>query len=226
MLLTKEELEVLDGMNCYENTLNLTKTEMDGEEEVYINNSDYWNTSFNKWFVDYFKERIYKFKINDKTTLYIFDNSDQNIYCDRYELLKKIFANYDIYDSESFDEVVVSLQDEIYKMKPSQREIELLEKIHVYDNLYDLAEEWHNEEHLEEYISHFGNLEYKFEDWFFDNEPKCKEIRSMYLYIDSDNMFIPDKKIDITNRLTDIFVKYNIYDMNEFEEFKNKYVGE
>lgn len=224
MLFTKEEIEILNDMNCYEDALKLTEREIDGEEETYINNSDYWNMSLKEWFIDYLNERIYTMALKDGKELYIFDNSDDDIYCDRKLLLKRLFDNYEITNSEDFDEVVVKLEDEFNLQVPTKQEKDLLKKVYGYDLIFDLAERWKKEADLEEYISYFGNLKYKFEDWFFDNEVQCEEIKSIYLYIDIIDMFIPEKRKEILNQILNIFNKYNIYNADDLKQFKNKYL--
>lgn len=227
MLFTKKEIEILNDMNCYENKEKLVKSEIDLDNlSTYTMNDKYWNKSLNEWFIDYFEERIYSMVLYDDTKLYFFDNSDDDIDCDRYDLIDKLFDNYEIETSEDFDEVVVKLEDEFNLQVPTKQEKDLLKKVYGYDLIFDLAERWKKEADLEEYISYFGNLKYKFEDWFFDNEVQCEEIKSIYLYIDIIDMFIPEKRKEILNQILNIFNKYNIYNADDLKQFKNKYLEE
>lgn len=229
MLFKEKELEVLENVNCYKDKLSLTKSEIDYDEmDVYTNNNDYWDISLCDWFTDFLNERIYTITLKNGKELYFFDNSNQEIDCDVEELLNKLFDNYDIQDPGSFDEVIVDLQDQFRKIELNKADIELLKRVYAYNDLYDLAEKHGNEEYLEEYIASFSNLSMKFEDWFFDNEPRCTDFNciTFYLYVDLDKMFYPKDKLEIINRLKELFNMHNITDYKDFEEFKNKYVEE
>lgn len=223
MLFTKEEIEILNDMNCYENKEKLVKKEIDLDYlNTYTMNEQYWNKTVIDFFVEYMQERIYLMD----NGLCIFDNSNDDIYCDRELLLKRLFDNYEIKTSEDFDEIIIKLEDEFNLQVPTKQEKDLLKKIYGYDLIFDLAERWAKKADLEEYISYFGNLKYKFEDWFFDNEVQCEEIKSIYLYIDLVDMFIPEKRKEILNKIINIFNKYNIYEEDNLKEFKNKYLEE
>lgn len=223
MLFTKTEIDAMDDLRCYESKEDLVRNEIDDDEKDMYIQSDYnWDTSLNEWFLDNLKQRIFEVEINKDQILYVFDNVGDDIDCNIEELINKIFDNYDIQDQSSFEEVIVDIQDRFYQKKLSYEEKELLKNVHVYDDLYDLAEEYYTEEDLEEYISHFGNLEYKFEDWFFDDTTKCYECNGLYLYIDSNDMFIPEKKRKMQKQIDEIFDKYTIYTIDTIVDLKKQ----
>lgn len=224
MLFTKNELEILNDMNCYENKEKLAKKEINLDNlNTYTMNDKYWNKSIIDFFIDYMQERIY---VMDNG-LYIFDNSDDDIDCDRKILLKRIFENYDIKNSEDFDEIVVKLEDEFENNGLSDKDKEILKQVFMYDDSYDLAKEWHRPRDIENYVNSFDNFKDKFDNWFIKQEDKCVIfIPYIYAYINLEDMAYEDKRNKIINRIADIIEQYDVSDADEYNEFIKKYVEE
>lgn len=228
MLFTKKEIEILNDMNCYENKEKLVKSEIDLDNlSTYTMNDKYWNKSLNEWFIDYFEERIYSMVLYDDTKLYFFDNSDDDIDCDRYKLIDKLFDNYEITTSEDFDEVIIKLEDESENNCLSDEDKEILRQVFMYDDSYDLAKEWHGPKDIRNYASSFNNFKDKFDNWFIKQEDKCVIfLPYIYAYINLEDMTYEDKRDKIINRIADIIDRYDVSDADEYNEFIKKYVEE
>lgn len=227
MLFTKNELEILNDMNCYENKEKLVKSEIDLDNlSTYTMNDKYWNKSLNEWFIDYFEERIYSMVLYDDTKLYFFDNSDDDIDCDRYKLIDKLFDNYEIETSEDFDEVIIKLEDESENNCLSDEDKEILRQVFMYDDSYTLAKEWHMPRDIENYASSFNNFKDKFDNWFIKQEDKCVIfLPYIYAYIDLQEMKVyGEERNKLINRIADILEQYNISNADDFEKFKKEYV--
>ena len=227
MKFSEKDLDVLVNLHCYESRCELAKNEMD-QNELYTYSSDWKNLekTVGQWFCEQSEENVKGYFHKGRNFWFFFPVLPD---CDKLEFIKKLMKeNPEIATPSEVMGSISTIIKKINKQQYGERELELLSKIKVFDDKSTLAKEQHTESDLEEYISFYGNLSDKFEEWFFTYSRNTLYSQNrgveLYIYIDSDDVFIPKKLCEYA-KFTNKFIEENhIVCSKDFEVLKKRFI--